>query len=342
MSDIDIRIKGRTGRITLQRPKALNALTYDMAMAIYAALKDWADNDTVQLVVIDAEGDKAFCAGGDIQDLYDTGTAGDFAYGQKFWRDEYRLNARLAEYHKPIVSFMQGFVMGGGVGVGCHVSHRIVDDSTQIAMPECGIGLVPDVGGSMILAHAPGQLGAYLGLTAARMGPGDAIRAGFADRHIARADWPQIIAELEDTGTTVALPDGTTDLPTPLADDQALIDACFTGTLEQIKAKLAEHDEDISAQALKALGRNSPLAMAVALEMLKRLGPDADIREALTLEYRFTARAMEHGDFLEGIRAQIIDRDRNPQWKHQVVSEDEIEMMLSPLPDELDFEEETA
>jgi len=340
MSDIDIRVTGQAGRITLNRPKALNALTYEMAMAIDAALKDWAGNDAVKLVVIDAEGDKAFCAGGDIQQLYETGIAGDFAYGQTFWRDEYRLNARLAEYGKPIVAFMQGFVMGGGVGIGCHVSHRVVDDSTQIAMPECGIGLVPDVGGSLLLARAPGRLGAYLGLTAARMGAGDAIRAGFADRHIPRDDWAGIIADLESTGDISALPDGSAGGDTPLADAQDMIDACFVGSLEETAAKLEASDHELASSALKAIGRNSPLAMAVALEMLDRLGPDADIRDALRLEYRFTARAIEHGDFLEGIRAQIIDRDRNPQWKHKVVSGDEVAKMLSPLPHDLDFEEE--
>jgi enoyl-CoA hydratase len=134
--------------------------------------------------VIDAAGDKAFCAGGDIAEMYATGTAGDFDYGRRFWADEYRMNAKLFNFPKPVVTFLQGFTMGGGVGVGCHGSHRIVGDSSQIAMPECGIGLVPDVGGSLILARAPGRLGEYLGTTAARMGPGDAIHAGFADYYI--------------------------------------------------------------------------------------------------------------------------------------------------------------
>ena len=340
MSDIDIRIAGRAGRITLTRPKALNSLTFDMAMAMEAALKHWAGDDRVKVVVIDAEGDRAFCAGGDIQQLYDTGKAGDFAYGQTFWRDEYRLNARLAEYPKPVVSFMQGFTMGGGVGVGCHARHRIVDDSTQIAMPECGIGLVPDVGGSLLLARAPGRLGAYLGLTAARMGPGDAIRAGFADRHVPRDQWPALIAGLEATGDVTALPGSTAGLPMPLADAQDQIDAAFAGDLGQIMERLAGMEGDFAAQTLKALRRNSPLAMAVTLAMLDQLAGVTDIRDALRLEYRFTARAMEHGDFLEGIRAQIIDKDRNPQWKHDVVSQAEVQAMLAPLPQDLTFEEE--
>ena len=205
MSDIFVRKSGHAGRITLTRPKALNAVTYEMCQAIEAALDDWRDDDDVALVIIDAEGDKAFSAGGDIQKLYETGRAGDFAYGQKFWADEYRLNAKIREYSKPYVAFMQGFTMGGGVGVSCHGSHRIVCETSQIAMPECGIGLVPDVGGSLMLAQAPGRLGEYLGTTCARMGPADAIFVGFADTYVPAQDWPALIERLEKTGDISAI-----------------------------------------------------------------------------------------------------------------------------------------
>jgi len=168
MSDINIRVTGKAGRITLTRGKALNALSYEMCMAIDAAMRQWATDDAVKLVVIDAEGEKAFCAGGDIAELYDTGTAGDYAYGRKFWSDEYRLNALIFKYPKPVVSFLQGFTMGGGVGIGCHGTHRIVGDSSQISMPEAGIGLIPDVGGTLMLTLAPRRPGAYLGMTGAR------------------------------------------------------------------------------------------------------------------------------------------------------------------------------
>ena len=181
MDDLIIRTDRRAGRITFNRPQALNALSHDMALAIHAALNDWRDNPQVDLVIIDAVGDKAFCAGGDIAAVYHAGRAGDHAVGAQFFFDEYRMNAAIAEYPKPIVAFMQGFVMGGGVGVGGHASHRIVGDTTQIAMPESGIGLIPDVGGTYLLSRAPGRLGEYIGLTASRMGPGDAIHAGFAD-----------------------------------------------------------------------------------------------------------------------------------------------------------------
>ena len=181
MTDLICRIEHTTGRMTLNRPDALNALTHDMCLQMEDQLQQWEDNDSVTQILVDAAGDKAFCAGGDIQHLYDHGSAGDYAFGQTFWADEYRLNALIANYPKPYIVFMQGFVIGGGVGVSCHGSHRIVDESSKIALPECSIGLIPDVGSSYLLATAPGYLGEYLGLTGARMAAGDAIFAGFAD-----------------------------------------------------------------------------------------------------------------------------------------------------------------
>ena len=336
MSDISIRTEGHAGRITLTRPQALNAVTYDMCRAIEAALEDWRDNDAVKLVIIDAEGDKAFSAGGDITDLYKTGRAGDFAYGQTFWRDEYRLNARIAEYPKPYVAFMQGFVMGGGVGISCHGSHRIVCDSTQIAMPEVSIGLVPDVGGSLILARAPGRLGEYYGTTGARMGPSDAIRVGFADTYLQKLKWPGLIATLVETGDASAIaslsetpPQGAVSSLSPE------IDIHFGGeSLLDIVNSLRTTNSDFAHDTLKKLSRNSPLSMACAIEMIHRLRrPGATIRDALELEYRFTFRAMEQGDFLEGIRAAVIDKDRRPDWQHDFDTPPQLAatQMLMPL-----------
>ncbi len=344
--DIHIRKEGRAGRITLTRPKALNAMSYEMCTAIEAALDAWRDDPEVALVLIDAKGDKAFCAGGDIQQLYDTGRAGDFAYGRRFWADEYRLNAKIARYPKPYVALMQGFVMGGGVGISCHGSHRVVCDSTQVAMPECGIGLVPDVGGSLLLARAPGRSGEYLGVTGTRMGPDDAIYCGFADSYIPKLKWDEMRAALVESGDPGVI-DGVSE--TPLEGDlraqQAEIDAHFGGEgLHDILNSLRASDSDFASGALKAIGRGSPLSMACAVEMIHRLrGPGADIGRALGLEYRFTYRAMETGDFLEGIRAAIIDRDRNPQWKHglDALPGYAVSQMLMPLgPDALILEEE--
>ncbi|MDJ0820510.1 MAG: 3-hydroxyisobutyrate dehydrogenase [Paracoccaceae bacterium] len=336
MTDIHIRTEGHAGRITLNRPKALNALTYDMCLAIEDALWAWRDSNDVQLILIDAIGDKAFCAGGDIAEMYATGTAGDFAFGQRFWRDEYRMNALIAEYPKPVVSFLQGFTMGGGVGVGCHGSHRIVGERSKIAMPECGIGLIPDVGGSYLLAKAPRRLGEYLGLTGARMGPADALLAGFADLFIPETHWEAAKSVLIDSGDPSVLPTFTQSAPDgTLAEQQPQIDQLFAGeALRDVLNALQRDEDDFAASALKALSRNAPLSMACSLEILHRLRQGTPtIRKALELEYRFTHRAMEHGDFLEGIRAAIIDKDRQPKWQHDLDGVPAIDMsrMLQPL-----------
>ena len=252
MTDISIRITGRAGRITLQRPDALNAMTYDMCLAMEAALDVWRNDDTVSLVVIDAQGDRAFCSGGDIAELYATGTKGDYAYGQKFWADEYRLNHKIFHYPKPVVSVLQGFTMGGGVGIGCHGSHRIVGDTSQIAMPECGIGLLPDVGGTLMLALAPGRLGEYLGTTAARMNAGDAIHAGFADHYIPEAQWPTLIAQLEATGDAQGIGLAATPPdPGPLQAAQHDIDRHFHGAaLSDVLTTLRAEDSDFARDTL--------------------------------------------------------------------------------------------
>ena len=346
MSDIHIRIEGRAGRITLTREKALNALSYDMCLAIDAALKDWAKDDSVALVILDAAGDKAFCAGGDIAELYETGTKGDFAYGRRFWRDEYRMNARIFEYPKPVVSFLQGFTMGGGVGIGCHGTHRVVGDSSKLSMPECGIGLVPDVGGSLLLALAPGRLGEYLGTTGYRMSAGDAIHAGFADLYIPEDQWPGLIAEMEQSGKVSALEAAAQPAPiSALAAMQPDIDACFAGeSLTDILTVLRSRGDAFATDSLKALFRGAPLSIATTVEMIHRLrGSTTTMRKALDLEYRYTYRAMEKADFLEGVRALLIDKDKSPKWQHEIgaVPTVAVSQMLTPLgPNALTFEEE--
>ena len=336
MSDIDIRKTGRAGRITLTRAKALNAMTYEMCLAIERAFDDWRDDDDVAVVILDAEGERAFCSGGDIAELYATGTKGDYAYGQKFWADEYRLNHKIFSYPKPVVSFLQGFTMGGGVGIGCHGTHRVVGESSQIAMPECGIGLVPDVGGSLLLALAPGRLGEYLGLTATRMGAADAIHAGFADMFIPEQKWPQIIDTLARSGDVSVLDPAVEEPPAgTLEAAQPEIEALFAGEgLEDIRRAVSHDGGDLAQDAAKKMGRNSPLAMACTVEIIHRLrGPSANMEKALDFEYRYTFRAMEHGDFLEGIRAAIIDKDRNPQWQFadRDVPVSAVAKMLQPL-----------
>ena len=308
MNDLNIRKRGRAGRITFTRPKALNALSHDMALALHRALDDWRDDAQVELVIIDAEGDRAFCAGGDIAAVYRAALAGDHALGQRFFADEYRMNAAIADYPKPIVAFMQGFVMGGGVGVGGHASHRIVGDSTQVAMPESGIGLIPDVGGTWLLSRAPGRIGEYLALTGARMGAGDAIHAGFADTYLPEDQWPDLIARLEETGD-LSLIEGE-DAPTaPLKTSD--LSAFAEDTVADIIDALEQAGD---AQTLKVLAGNSPLSMAAGLAMVRAARHDSRMQDSLAREYRFTHRATQETDFLEGVRAQIIDKDRKPNW----------------------------
>ena len=334
MSDLHIRREGRAGRITLDRAHALNALSYEMCLEIDAALRGWAEVDAVALVVIDAIGDKAFCAGGDLGEMYATGSAGDHGYGRRFWADEYRMNARIAEYRKPVVTLMQGFTLGGGVGLGCHASHRVVCESSRIAMPECAVGIVPDVGGSYLLARALGRVGAYLGLTGARMTPGCAIWAGFADYFVPRAEWGDLVSGLVASGDPDMIPVQTTP-DSPLAAQAAAIDQVFASNDgATILTALDLVGGDFAAEGRAMIARGSPLAQACALEGLRRLGPDPDIRAALTQEYRFTYRATAQSDFLEGIRAAIIDKDRAPRWRHRSLADvtaAEVADMLAPL-----------
>ena len=346
MSDVFIRKVGRVGRITLNRPKALNAVTLEMINAIGDALPGFAADDDISMLVIDAEGDKAFCAGGDIADIYKALVAGDPEVPRDFWRAEYPVNAALFNFLKPVAAFLQGFTMGGGVGVGCHASHRIVGESSRIAMPECGIGLVPDVGGSLLLARAPGRLGEYMGTTRYRMGPGDAILAGFADYFVPEPDWPELIERLEEIGDWEEIDRAAK--PAPASDLKVQLDEInrhFGGeTLGDVLRSLEHSETEWAERTRKVLSRNAPLAMAATIELVHRARLRDRIDEALKTEFRFAHRIAEMGDFQEGIRAAIIDKDRAPKWRHARPGDPtpaEVSAMLRPLgQDELKLEEQ--
>ena len=349
--DAHIRIDGRAGRITLDRAQALNALTHQVCIDTLAALDAWEGDERVRLVILDAVGQRAFCAGGDIAYMHAAMQRDDPGAGRRFWHDEYRMNARLAGYPKPIVSFLHGYVMGGGVGFGCHASHRVVGESARVAMPECAIGLIPDTGGSHLLARAPGRLGLYLGLTGARMGPGDAIHAGFADHHIPEADWPPLIAALCADGDVRRLDQAALPAPdSPLAARapaiDTAIDAAFapSGVAEAL-ARLAASPTGWAQDAAAALRRASPLCLVGAARVIASAEAAASIQSALRQEYRWTWRSLDQGDFAEGIRAQIIDRDHAPRWAHATlfdVPDAEVAAMLAPLgADELTFDADT-
>ncbi|KQB97802.1 enoyl-CoA hydratase [Loktanella sp. 1ANDIMAR09] len=337
MTDIIICKSGKAGLITLNRPQALNALTWDMCLAIEAALDAWRSDPEVAVIVIDGAGDRAFCSGGDIAEMYASGQKGDLDYGRRFWRDEYRLNAKIRRYPKPVVSFLHGFTMGGGVGVGCHASHRIVCENSQIAMPECSIGLVPDVGGSLLLAQAPGHCGEFLGLSGDRMDTGDALYAGFADYFVPQEDWTELKATLISTGDA-SLVEAASAPPPParLATWQDEIDSCFGGAAlaDIYRAIAAVPDGPATTHARKLMDRNAPLGMAVAVRIIQAARRTPGIEEALEREFRYTYRCVAQGDFIEGIRAAIIDRDRSPKWQHaswDAVKDEDVAAMTQDL-----------
>ncbi len=340
MADVEIRKIGKVGQITLNRPKALNALTYKMIDAIEKALSDWKKDESVQAVVVDAEGPRAFCSGGDISDLYRQGQLENFEFGQKFWADEYRLNALIDGYPKPYVVFMQGFTMGGGVGISCHGSHRIVGETSRIAMPECGIGLVPDVGGSFLLTQKSISLGSYLGMTCSHMDASDAIFAGFADYFIPEDKWEIVKLKLIETGNPNVIEGIRENLPSSsLSKKIGMIEEVFSeNTPRAIINRMVQYPE--LEGALARLGKASPLSVTVTLNMLRIPAISHSVKNALEIEYRFTARAQEFTDFQEGIRAMVVDKDRNPIWRHSsfdTVTEEEVSALLKPLASELEL-----
>lgn len=339
MSDIHCRIEGCAGRVTLNRPQALNALTHDMCLTLEAALLAWRDDPAVSHVVVDGAGDRAFCAGGDITRLYQAGLDRDAEYGRRFWRDEYRLNALIHAYPKPYIAIMHGFVMGGGVGVAAHGSHRIVTDSTRLAMPECGIGLVPDVGGSLLLARAPGHLGECLGLTGHRMQAADCIHAGFADHYVAPDRIAELVTALTGGRDVAAVIAAVSEMPgdSVLASHQPAIDSVFGGA--DVPAIMAALDADETlansfGRMAAGLAAGSPIALAATLVLVRAVRRDPTMETALDLEYRFTHRSFAETDFIEGIRAAVIDKDHKPAWRHDHVADVPpalVNALLAPL-----------
>ncbi|HXX03763.1 MAG TPA: enoyl-CoA hydratase/isomerase family protein [Xanthobacteraceae bacterium] len=318
--DIIVRHERALRRITLNRPKALNALTLDMAVRMTALLHKWAADPAVGAVLLDGAGERGLCAGGDIRALYDAAKSGS-PLPARFWTTEYRLDLLIAHYPKPFVAVMDGTVMGGGVGLSAHAPHRIVTERSAVAMPEVGIGFFPDVGASFLLARAPGFSGTYLALTGDRIGAADAIYCGLADVHIPVARLAELPSALADcrsadevnaalAAMSVAPPAG------KLPACRQWVDQCYSaGGLEMIVDRLAKSNVEAADAALAAMRKASPTSLKITLRNMRDAAAFERVEQSFQQDLRIALACVSGYDFIEGIRATIVDKDRNPKWR---------------------------
>ncbi len=312
-----------------------------MVTAMDAALQSWAADDAVSAVVVTGAGERGLCAGGDVVALYHSAKAGG-AEARRFFFDEYRLNARIGAYPKPYVAVMDGIVMGGGVGISGHGNIRVVTETAKIAMPEVGIGFIPDVGGTYLLSRAPGGLGLHAGLTGAPFGAADAIAMGFADHYIPQAGLAAFIAEITAAGVEVAVDaHAQTPPPSPLTAARDWIDPCYAGTsMAEIVAALRAHPDPAARAAAELIATRSPIACAVTLDAVRRAATLDTLAEVLVQEYRVSCASLRSHDFVEGIRAQLVDKDRTPHWSPATmaaVTDADIEHYFVPAEPDLTF-----
>lgn len=330
---------GRVGRLELNRPRALNALDHPMVGLMQEALDAWRDDDGVAVVVITGRGDRGLCAGGDIVSIYHDARSGGRA-SVAYWADEYVLDHTLATYPKPVVVVMDGIVLGGGVGIAGHAAHRVVTERSSIGMPETGIGFVPDVGGTWLLARAPGETGTHLALTAGSVGAADALATGLADVHVPSARIPELLAALEggagveETLAAVATPP---EQEAVLPGQRAWIDACYTGDDPvAVLARLRARPEEDAQRAAARLAERSPFAVTVTLAALRRAERAPDLATVLATDLRLVGNFLDVPDFAEGVRAQVIDKDRRPAWTPATLEEVDpaaVEAVFAPLPE---------
>jgi enoyl-CoA hydratase len=334
------RVENGIGLITLNRPKAINSLNQTMVELLSTILIRWAGDDAVRAVVLSGAGERGLCAGGDVVALYHSARK-DGVEARRFWRDEYLLNAQIGRFPKPYVSLMDGIVMGGGVGVGAHAGVRVVTDKSKIAMPEVGIGFIPDVGGAYLLSRAPGALGLHAALTGAPFSGPDAIALGFADHYVPHDELDAFTAAIVADGVPGALAHHAVEPPpSPLAKEREWIDECFAGdTVEEIVAALRGHG-GAAQEAADLIGSRSPIALSVTLQAVRRAAKLDSLEDVLTQDYRVSSASLRSHDFVEGIRAQLVDKDRNPKWSPATLAEvttADIEAYFDPVDDDLSF-----
>lgn len=336
---------GRNGglaTVLLNRPKALNALTHEMCVALHARLKEWRDDDSVRAVLVQGAGDRAFCAGGDIRKLYDEGQSGG-RYPYDFYHDEYRLNADIHHFPKPWISLLDGIVMGGGCGVSIPGSHRVATERVTFAMPETGIGLFPDVGGSFFLSRAPGRVGLWLALTGARLKAADSLHAGVADAFVASDRQDELVAALAEAAinshadaTAVIAQIAGDPGPSDLAARRGQLDRLFSGdgVAAILDALDADGDEWATKQA-SIMRTKSPTSLRIAYRQV-RDGASRDFHDCMQMEWRMVNRVIAGHDFYEGTRATVIDKDQKPQWQPPTLADVDdatVEGYFAPLAD---------
>lgn len=343
--EVVIERRGSVGVLRLNRPRAINALTHGMVSAVRGELERWREDPEVATVVIVGSGDRGLCAGGDVVGLHWAATTGAHAAAAAFWRDEYRMNAAIARYPKPVVAIQDGLVLGGGIGISAHASHRVVTERSRLGFPEVTIGFVPDVGASWLLSRAPGASGVRLALTAESVGPADAIHVGFSDVFLPSDRIPAALSALEREEPSAALAIlGEDPGPSPLAAQSAAIDEDFAhesvrGILDALHARGAHDLAD-------GIAAKSPLALSVTLEALRRARRYSILEEALTVEFRVSMHALDAPDFAEGVRAQLIDKDRAPRWSPaslDAVTSDRVDAFFTvPGVGDLEFESDMS
>lgn len=334
-------VDGSVGLITLNRPKAINSLNQRMVDDLTAILTSWAGDEAVRAVVLSGAGERGLCAGGDVVSIYHSARK-DGAEARRFWRDEYLLNAQIADFAKPYVAVMDGIVMGGGVGVSAHANTRVVTDTSKIAMPEVGIGFIPDVGGVYLLSRAPGGLGLHAALTGAPFSGADAIAMGFADHYVPHADIEAFRRAIVGDGVENALAKYTVEPPpSELAAQRDWIDDCFArDTVEDIVAALAGHGAGPANDAANLIATRSPIALSVTLEAVRRATELETLKDVLVQDYRVSSASLRSHDLVEGIRAQLIDKDRDPKWSPAqlaAVTAADVEAYFTPVDDDLSF-----
>ena len=347
MTDVLTRIEGKVGFLSLNRPSAIHALTLDMVHIMTAALLDWRDNPTVEAIIIDhaaaPDGDpklsRGFCSGGDIAFLRNSALNDGGVSGRKFFHDEYQLNHLLFTYPKPVIAFMDGITMGGGVGISQPATFRVATENTRFAMPETGIGLFPDVGGGWYLSRLPGRTGAFLALTGARLDGAECFEVGLATHYLPAATLAEAKAEIAADPTRAdAILASYADAPPParIAANLDQIDRLFASDrYEDILAALEAEGSDWSAKELATLRTKSPQTCKVALSQLQDSLSCADFAANMVMEYRIASRVLTLPDFAEGVRAVIVDKDNAPKWAPATpegVTDDLIEGIFAPLP----------